>query len=354
MIPRNRLAILCGIAAVVSLIPARPGAAQGCICARQSQPVFGPNSSPYLKKGEWLFSSTYRYNHSKVLFSGSEAVLVAPKVSRTQHLLDLSGTIPLSEQTTLSLTVPFADLKFGLGMPPGTDPDRTHVGGLGDVNVICRHYLMGTTKHPNENVSAGIGLKFPTGRHDARDAFRNGAGVRDVRAVDISTQLGDGGWGILFDLQAFKRMKDVTLFFSGTYLVNPEDTNGTPSLPFGLMGAGAPPNARVNSIPDQYVARFGAAMPVKAMKGLGFSLAGRLEGVPTSDLIGSDNGFRFAGYAFFVEPGLTYSRGRDTFSLSIPIRVAKEIQSIASTPGPDMGTVVPYSVIVNYSHRFGK
>lgn len=337
----------------LALLPSQAWA-QGCICARQTQPIFGPNQSPYLKKGQWQLSSSYRYNRSDTLYSGSKKAPGAPEVIRVQHIFDVSGTYAFTEQTNLTLTVPFGDYRFGLGVPPPSDPDEVHTSGIGDVQLVARHWLLNCPKHPNGNVSFGLGVKFPTGNYDARDSFRNGAGVRDVRFVDISSQPGDGGFGVILDLQAFKKWKNVTGFFSGTYLINPRETNGTPSLPFALMGAGAPPNARVNSVPDQYVARLGAAVPIKGLKGLSFSLAGRLEGVPPSDLIGGDSGFRFAGYAVFVEPGLTYTTGRDSFSINVPVTVHRRIQNIDSTPGPDMGTVVPYSVIFTYSHRFGK
>lgn len=39
--------------------------------------------------------------------------------------------------------------------------------------------------------------------------------------------------------------------------------------------------------------------------------------------------------------------------MSVPVRVHGKIQDIDTTPGPDMGTLSPYSVIVTYSHRFG-
>lgn len=356
MVARTRFvrgAVLAAVGGGLALLPGTAWA-QGCICARQTQPVFSPDQSPYLKKGQWQLSSSYRFNRSDTLYSGSKKAPGAPEVIRKQHIFDVAGTYAITEQTNLTLTVPFADNSFGLGVPPPRDPDVARTSGIGDVQLVARHWLLKCPDHPNENISLGLGVKFPTGNYDARDSFRNGAGVRDVRFVDISTQPGDGGVGLILDLQAFKRFKNVTAFFSGTYLANPRETNGTPSLPFALMGAGAPPNARVNSVPDQYVARLGAAVPIKGVKGLSLSLAGRLEGVPPSDLIGGDKGFRFAGYAVFIEPGLTYTTGRDSFSVNVPVTIHRRIQNIDSTPGPDMGTIVPYSVIFTYSHRFGK
>ena len=48
--------------------------------------------------------------------------------------------------------------------------------------------------------------------------------------MDQSVQPGDGGWGVMVEGQAFWRVKRSFLFASGSYLVNPKDTNDTPSI----------------------------------------------------------------------------------------------------------------------------
>ena len=351
---RSAAQLLAATTLLVIVGGAGEALAQGCICARQTQPVFGGQGDPYLKRGEWQLGFAYRYQHSNTLYVGSDEAVGVPKVNRTQHIVDLSGTYALSRQTNVTLTVPFADLRFGLGVPPPSDPDRTHTSGIGDVTLVARHWLMNCDHHPGGNLSLGLGVKFPTGNYDAEDAFRDGAGVRRVRPVDISTQPGDGGTGLILDLQGFRRFKNFTIFAGGTYLSNPRDTNGTASLPFAIMGAGVPRNVRVNSVPDQYVARVGVATPAKRSKGLSISLAARIEGVPADDLFGDSNGFRFAGYGLFIEPGIAYTRGQSTWALSAPVRVHQNITSLSHTPGPNPGTVVPHAILFSYSRRFGK
>jgi hypothetical protein len=44
-----------------------------------------------------------------------------------------------------------------------------------------------------------------------------------------------------------------------------------------------------------------------------------MEGVPSSDLIGGDLGWRRPGYSIAVEPGLSYSFKRSALSLSLPV-----------------------------------
>jgi hypothetical protein len=42
--------------------------------------------------------------------------------------------------------------------------------------------------------------------------------------VDISVNPGDGGWGVILDLQGYKQLGRFTTFSSGTWLANPRDT----------------------------------------------------------------------------------------------------------------------------------
>jgi hypothetical protein len=112
----------------------------------------------------------------------------------------------------------------------------------------------------------------------------------------------------------------VTVFASGTYLANPRNTNGHPSIISGLGVAVTPANANrlVNSVPDQYFARVGVALPA-GLRGLGASIAVRMEGQPRYDLIGRSDGFRRPGTEMFLEPGLTFVRGNSTWSAGVPI-----------------------------------
>jgi hypothetical protein len=109
-------------------------------------------------------------------------------------------------------------------------------------------------------------------------AGRNNA----LRFVDQSVQPGDGGWGLLVDISGFRRIPHGQLFGSLSYLANPRDRNDTTS---GSINRSTTPNPSTaadtafNSVPDQFLARFGAAMPI-GRTGFAGSLAWRAEGVP--------------------------------------------------------------------------
>ena len=85
------------------------------------------------------------------------------------------------------------------------------------------------------------------------------------------------------------------------------------------------------------------------------SLGGRLEGVPSSDLIGCDKGFRRPGYAISVEPGLTFRRGHSALTVGVPFAVYRNrTRSYADkiNGGHGDAAFADYLVIVGFSRLF--
>jgi len=160
---------------------------------------------------------------------------------------------------------------------------------------------------------------------------------------------------VLAHVQAFRQLSKATLFASGTYLANPRDTNGTPSILVGLGLGNNPAFVReglvVNSVPDQYLVRLGAVMPV-GTTGLGVSLAYRMEGLPRYDLIGGSHGWRRPGYEMFAEPGLSFSKGSSTLSLNVPIGLFRNRQPNPYTGRAGDATFPKYIVLTGLSYRF--
>src|SRR5678815_1933976 len=54
-----------------------------------------------------------------------------------------------------------------------------------------------------------------------------------------------------------------------------------------------------------------------------FSAGGRLEGIPSSDLIGGDEGFRRPGYVLSVEPGVSYQFKKFAAFATVPVAVER-------------------------------
>ncbi|HKH49574.1 MAG TPA: hypothetical protein VKM72_33350 [Thermoanaerobaculia bacterium] len=267
----------------------------------------------------------YRYQYSHRHFVGSEE-----QHERAEERSQVKNTINLAEigvrynpnpQWSFSLNVPYFNAERS---SPIRDSNRVVVdrslvqaSGLSDITLSARRLLWKPLKHPDGNIAMGLGVKIPTGEDDVfddRERLVNGQRVFTDESVDQSIQPGDGGWGVIFDLQYFQRIAHTNgaFYASTTYLANPRATNGVPTFRNGV-------GEEVMSVSDQYVARIGASYAGKSWKGFGASLGGRLEGVPVEDLIGDSNGFRRPGYAISAEPGVSYSHGPYTFSLAVPI-----------------------------------
>jgi hypothetical protein len=74
------------------------------------------------------------------------------------------------------------------------------------------------------------------------------------------------------------------------------------------------------SVPDLFMTR--AGLTYMAQK-LSFSGGFRIEGLPSSDLIGGDRGFRRPGYIISAEPGITYMAKRTSINLFVPVALVR-------------------------------
>jgi hypothetical protein len=330
------------------------------VLIRQTAPVFGAASRLVPAKGEWQVSLSYRQLKSDTHYNGDERQRLrerqATYVINTQQALDIGVSYAASERLSFSLGIPVVKASWAVPTPirplPGPRA-KQEASGLGDISLTGRYWAF--APESRHNVSLGLGIKAPTGEYDATQVYPNIDGTNAaVKAVDQSVQPGDGGWGILLDVQAFRQFRKATLFASGTYLANPRDTNGTPSIIVGL-GAASPALAQegvlVNSVPDQYLVRLGAVTPL-GKTGFGASLAYRVEGLPRYDLIGDSHGWRRPGYEMFVEPGLVYSKGGSTWSLNAPIGFYRNRRPNPYSGRAGDATFPDFIVLTGLSYRF--
>jgi hypothetical protein len=144
-------------------------------------------------------------------------------------------------------------------------------------------------------------------------------------------------------MQAFQKVaQDLYAYVAGLYLINPREKNGTERP--------SPASSLVNSVPDQYFGRAGLSYVFWPSMGLSFSLGGRIDGIPVDDLIGgTDNGFRRAGYAIYVDPGLNWSLGKNSFSLNTPVAVERNLER---TSNSTTGSFADFVVVASFSRRF--
>jgi len=312
-----------------------------------SQEISGGDSNAP-REGQWTLSIGYRDIRSARHFVGTveqkERQERATAVVNKVHLFDVAVGYALTPRLTLTASVPIMFAK----RKNGRTPDRIfESNGIGDISVGARMWLIRPPSESRQNIAFGVGLKLPTGKPDVTNTFMTASGPLTSTA-DQSIQLGDGGVGLILDMQAYKAVKFMTFFAGGTYLVNPRNTNGV------RTGRGRPSEA-IMSVSDQYAARIGVAVPVPKVRGLSASFAGRIEGVPVRDIIGKSEGFRRPGYAISIEPGFTYSRGRDTWSISMPNAVERNrrrsVPDIADGAHGDAAFADRF-LLVGYSRRF--
>lgn len=331
------------------------------MAARLDTPVLGvqDNSAGF---GPWQVSLNYRYQKSDRHFRGPEEEenrqAEGSEVINRINLAEIGIRYSPNPQWSFSLNIPYlmAERSSPIRDSNRVVVDRSVVEAneLSDITLSARRLLWKPQEHPNGNLAFGLGIKFPTGKHDVyddRERLVNGQRVITNESVDQSIQPGDGGWGAIVDAQLFQRIGQSggTFYLSGTYLINPEGTNGTPTFR-GSVGE------EVMSIADQYVARIGASYSRTSWRGLGLSLGGRLEGVPVEDLIGDSDGFRRPGYAISAEPGLSYTRGAYNFSLAVPIALYRNrTRSVPDRMVPGRhgdAAFADYVVMVGFGQRF--
>ena len=210
-----------------------------------------------------------------------------------------------------------------------TPRHTTHAFGMGDLRLTAYKWLRSPTINQQFNIQLGLGLKFPTGDYKVQDYFYRNDTTKVLSAVNPSIQLGDGGTGIITELNTFYAInKTINLFGDFSYIANPRNQNGT------LYDFGKDPspvqlqaNSVNTSVPDYFSIHAGVNINVNDFS---FSAAIRDEGSPVHDLIGESDGARRAGYYFSVEPGVVYKLKKATLFAYVPIIVSRDIkQNIA-------------------------
>lgn len=309
--------------------------AQGCVAVRgmgcASGMAHGARAAGPVMQGDILLSAGYRWFRSYRHFRGDDEetyrVAQGTEVINLFHGIDFGVSYGIDRRFFATLLVPVtindrSSMYEHYGNSVTANPDRrrfeTQSAGLGDVRLSVSAWLLDPARATKGNVALGLGVKAPTGRFDVMDDFHKrdaeGNDFLSRRPVDQSIQLGDGGWGGTLEMQAFAALVPrVSAFVNGFYMSNPRNHNGIlrsptndPADPFSYF-----------SVADQYSARTGLFFT--ASDRLAVSVAGRVDGVPASDLIGGSEGFRRPGYAVALEPGFSFQWGELVFNASIPV-----------------------------------
>jgi hypothetical protein len=334
------------------------------VLIRNTAPVFGANRSVYWTPGEWQVSLSSRNLVSNDHYNGTDEQVqrqtLQNYVTNRQNLVDLSISRAMTTRLALTVAIPYVNSSWASRDPLQPLPAPRHEiaqngRGLGDITAGARYWILNPATHLKWNFTAGAGVKMPTGNAAAKDTFPARTDPSNIlRYVDQSVQPGDGGWGVMFEGNAFWLLNRFFLFGSGSYLANPRDKNNTPSI-LTVLGSNTTtgPNAGlgVNSVPDQYLTRLGGSVAV--WKGIAGSLTWRMEGLKRYDLFGASHGWRRPGTEMFIEPGVSYSNGRHTFSFNVPIGYYYNRRPNPYTGNRGDATFPRQIFLSSYAFRFG-
>ena len=348
------------------LIPSL-GSAQGCVAIRHFSSCTGTHpENNILAKGGLMLSANYRYFKSFRHFRGNEEepdrVANETEVINHSHAWDFVATYGISDRWFASLVIPTVINTRSSLYEHGRDQRNTTFSrGLADIRWNVGYWLQDPASLPKGNVAIALGMKLPTGNYQATDIFYNVGpeGGPEVRPVDQSIQVGDGGFGVTAEIQFYRELSpSLFLYGGGFYLFNPRETNGVRTFRETLSPILQ--NEAVMSVPDQYSVRLGLSHPFSpAITG---SLGARFDGVPVKDVIGGSGGFRRPGNVLAIDPGLTYTSGPFALSLSVPVAVRRErpqsltdLETQEATGQPRAGDAAfaDYVINVAVAYRFG-
>jgi len=349
---RNRAGLALSVFAAILCPWSARG--QGCIVARSSFMDMSPQSQGgYLETGDWELSIGYRHQFSYKHFVGDveqvQRVQQGTQVMNKINLQTINATYQATSRLSLTLSVPllFASRRSN------SSYYTTHASGLGDTSLVASAWLWNPRHARRGNISAGFGVQAPTGKDNVQNNVLTTATASTPTLVtaDYSIQPGSGGWGMVFQWQAFRNLgRDTTVYTSGNYLATQGGANHV------LRNANAlnQPLTAYNAIQDQYLIQAGVAHPIQAIKGLTVTFGPRMEGVPASNLIGDDLGFRRPGFAISAEPGFIYSQGRNMIQASVGKAIYRD--RTRSVPDKILGThgdaaFADYVWLLSYSFR---
>ncbi len=285
--------------------------AQGCVIARGGGGgAMVMQGDGFPEPGEWQLSLAYRYFHSDRHFIGDDEQPQrqenGTQVDNWSNFLDTTIAYNFTKRFSMNFTLPIVwHERSSLYEHDFVNRHSTYSSGLADIRLGTQYWLVNPETHHSWNVAVGGGVKAPTGDYTATDIFYRPTGPT-LRYVDSSIQPGDGGWGFYLGTEGFAAIAgNLSTYWQGFYLFNPKE--------------------RINetgySVPDSYMGRVGFNYVVWPSKGLALSVGGRVEGVPSEDVIGDSGGSRRPGYAVSVEPGISWTQGRWYAGVTVPIAV---------------------------------
>ncbi len=340
--------ITCYVMIAIALCSSYKAMAQGCVAIRStgnvcmmSHPDSSHGSTGNISK--WVLATNFRYYKSFRHFSGTEEnkarLQLGTEVINHSGTTDINLTRILTNRWSVMIDMPvIANSRSSLyehglinGVNNYNERHTMHSFGIGDVRLAAYYWLLDPAKNSRGNIQVGLGIKLPTGQDDYEDYSYNVGpnGSKELRPVDQSIQLGDGGTGFTLETNLFYNIAHrLGVYGNAFYLSNPREQNGVRTYRETLAPTLA--NEAIMSVPDQYMARAGFSYAFGGIvHGLSAAAGVRLEGIPVHDIIGGSGDFRRPGYIWNIEPAVNYSLKKFSAFASVPVAfVRNRTQSV--------------------------
>ena len=304
---------------------------QGCIPVRSINGLGQYNiTNNAFSVANWQLNFTNRYFKSARDFKEKvdQKTPIQNKIENETYTFDISVTRLLPKGWSVNMSIPInANARTTSFEHGGANTPRraTHSFGAGDLSLTAYKWLRSPAEKQKWNMQVGLGIKFATGDYNYQDYFYRNDSTRVLSPVNPGIQLGDGGTGLITELNSYYSFSDaIGLYANFYYLINPREQNGTvytsgrTPTPLQLKGGGVE-----NSVPDVYSIRAGAYVKTGQFT---FEAGIKKEGTPVEDLIGGSNGGRRAGYVLSLEPGVVYTRKSTSIFFYVPVTVGRRIK----------------------------
>jgi hypothetical protein len=304
---------------------------QGCIAVRNISGFGQYNlTDNAFSSSDWQININNRFFKSYHDYKGS-VDQKTPKPNQSivnSYSIDFGITRLLKNGWSIDFSLPISANSRSTSLEhggPNTTRHITHSFGLNDVRITAYKWLLKPSVSQKGNIQLGLGVKLPTGDYKYQDYFYRNDSTKLLSPVNPSIQLGDGGTGLITELNGFYMLSSSISFYGNFYyLINPRDQNGTQFTAGRIPSAMAVRSGGVElSVPDIYAIRAGANFNLNKWA---FVTGIRDEGSPVHDLIGKSNGARRPGYNLSVEPGLIYKMKKATIYTYVPFIVSRSIK----------------------------
>jgi hypothetical protein len=340
--------------AIVSLASygAPAALAQGCMPSRLATPLAGAQGDVYLPQSAWQIGIGYRSYSANQRVVGHDVFNNLPDGRPANQIgattIDVNAEYAVSNRLALTLDIPYVRASANTWYPDLLR-HRIATSGIGDVTLIAREWLRPAGLfQPGGNLSIGLGVKAPTGQYKYSVPYWQANGSVMQFPAHISTEPGDGGWGIIVQSEAFRPIHGLWyLYGAGTYTMSTKVTNGVPVAP----------NSPITwAVPDTWDGRAGVSYAAWPDRGLATSLGIRFDGTPMGDVFGGrDNSQRFPAVGGFVEPGLSLNMGRNNLQVTVPFRIYQDYNRSTvdmATNASGGGGMTRFMLVTSYSVRF--